>query len=166
VRYATALSLLLIGVDRLKQHNDEWGPVAGDVILREVARRLASRLRRTERLARTGGDEFAILVPQYRREALALAEQLRSVIVEAPFHLPGHGGLVSVRVTVSIGVAEASDIDAARELLAAAEEALHAAKERGRDRIQSFRTETTIGALRATTGQRGRRDPLPPITME
>ncbi len=164
VRYATALSLMLIGVDHLKQHNDEWGPVAGDAILREVARRLASRLRRTERLARSGGDEFAILVPQYRREALVLAEQLRGVIAEGPFHVQGHGGPVSVRVTVSIGIAEASDVDEVRELLAAAEEALHAAKERGRDRVQAYRVETAIGALRATTGQRARREATPPVT--
>ena len=165
LRYATALSLLLVGVDQLKHHNDEWGPVAGDAILREVARRLASRLRHTERLARSGGDEFAVLVPRYRNEALALAEQLRAAIADAPFFLQGQGGPASVRVTVSIGVAEASDVDEARELLAAADEALHAAKERGRDRVQPYRAETTIGALRVTTGQRARRDAPPPITM-
>ena len=160
-RYATALSLLLVGVDHMKQLNDAWGPVVGDAILREAARRLASRLSRNERLARSGGDEFAILVPRYRREAIVLAEQLRSAIVDAPFLVQAVGGPTSVRVTVSIGVAEASDIDEARELLAAAEEALHAAKERGRDRVQSYRIETTMGAMRATTAQRARHESVP-----
>lgn len=144
-RYATALSLLIVDIDHFKQLNEQWGHVAGDAVLREVARRLASRLRRTEVLARTGGDEFAVIVPQYRKEAMALAEQLREQVAEAPFFLQGGERPTSVRVTVSIGVAEASDVDTARELLARAGEANAVAKESGRNAVESYRANASTG---------------------
>ncbi len=151
VRYGTALSLLLVDVDHLKQHNEEWSHIAGDAILREVARRLALRLRRTEVLARSGGDEFAIIVPQYRKEALALAEQLREQIAEAPFFLQTRDQPVALNVTVSIGVAEASDVDTPRELLAAADDAVYAAKDRGRNVVECYRPNPTTGSMRTST---------------
>ena len=155
-RYGTALSLLLIDVDHLKRHNDEWGHIAGDAILREVARRLSSRLKRTEVVARFGGDEFAVIVPQYRKEAVAIAEQLRELIAEVAFHLQGLDRPVSVDVTVSIGVAEASDVESPRQLLAAVDEAMYAAKERGRNAVAAFQPNPTIGGtharLQAATG--------------
>ncbi len=147
IRYGTALSLLVVDVDHFKDHNEQWGHLAGDAILREVARRLASRLKRTELLARTGGDEFAIIVPQYRKEAMALAEQLREQIAEAPFHLQGHERPIALKVTVSIGVAEASDVDTPRQLLAAADDAAYAAKDRGRNTVESYRPNTTASGL-------------------
>ena len=149
VRYGTALSLLVVDVDGFKAHNEQWGHVTGDALLREVARRLASRLRRTELLARSGGDEFAIIVPQYRNEALALAEQLRQQIAETPFFLQGRDPPVSLQVTVSIGVAEASDVDTPRQLLAAADEAAYFAKDAGRNRVEAYRANPTTG-IRST----------------
>ena len=150
-RYGTALSLVLVDVDNLKQHNEQWGHVAGDAILREVARRLASRLRRTEVLARSGGDEFAVIVPQYRKEALAVAEQLREQIAEAPFYLHGGERPLTIQVTVSIGVAEASDVDSPRELLAAASDATYAAKDRGRNAVEAFRPNHATDGMRVST---------------
>ena len=162
-RYATALSLLIVDIDHFKQLNEEWGHVAGDAILREVARRLASRLRRTEVLARTGGDEFAVIVPQYRKEALAIAEQLREQIAEAPFHLRGERP-TSVRVTVSVGIAEASDVDTPRELLACASDATAAAKAAGRNAVESYRPQrhdrdagSADGGVAGVAGGRGGR---------
>ena len=147
-RYGTALSLLLVDVDDLKVLNEQWGHVAGDSVLREVARRLAARLRRTEVLARSGGDEFAVIVPQYRKEAMAIAEQLREQIAEAPFFVPGGDRPNAVQVTISIGVAEASDVDTPRQLLAAADEAVYAAKDRGRNAVAAFQPDPTTGGLR------------------
>jgi diguanylate cyclase (GGDEF)-like protein len=154
VRYGTALSLLVVDVDHLKIHNEQWGPVAGDAVLREVARRLASRLRKSEILARSAGDEFAIIVPQYRKDALALAEQLREDIAEAPFHIPSREQTLSLKVTVSIGVAEASDVDTPRQMLAAADEAAYAAKDRGRNAVESYRPNTTMSSMRMSTSGR------------
>jgi len=151
-RYGTALSLLVVDVDGLKEHNEQWGYVAGDAILRETARRLASRLRRTEVLARSGGDEFAVIVPQYRKEALAIAEQLREQIAEAPFYIQGGDRPVSIPVTVSIGVAEASDVETPRQLLASADAALHDAKSSGRNSVATFQPDATTGGMRLSTG--------------
>ena len=152
-RYATALSLLVVDIDRLKSINEQWGPLAGDAVLRETARRIAGRLRRTEVLARTGGDEFAVIVPQYRNEAITLAEQLRERIFEAPFSIPGGERSISVDVTISIGVAEASDVESPRELVGAAEQAMYAAKDKGRNTVISFHpSPTTLGAAARTTG--------------
>ncbi len=150
-RYGTALSLLLVDVDRLKDINEEWSHLAGDAILREVARRLSLRLKRTEVLARSGGDEFAIIVPQYRKEALALAEQLREQIAEASFFLQTRDQPIALDVTVSIGVADASDVETPRELLAAADDAVYAAKDRGRNVVECYRPNTTSGSMRAST---------------
>ena len=160
-RYGTALSLLIVDVDFQKQHNEQWGHVAGDAILREVARRLASRLRRSELLARSGGDEFAVIVPQYRKEAMVIAEQLREHVADVPFFLPGADRSTSIKVTVSIGVAEASDVQSPRELLAAADEAAYAAKAAGRDRVEAFRPDHATGAMRVSTVASPRRHTLP-----
>jgi diguanylate cyclase (GGDEF)-like protein len=151
IRYATALSLIVIDVDQLKALNEQWGHVAGDAVLREVARRLGSRIKRAELLARTGGDEFAILTPQYRKEALSLAEQLRETIADGPFFVPGPERPLHLKLTVSIGVAEASDVDTPRQLLAAADEAMYEAKDHGRNVVQSFRPQSTMGGIRVTT---------------
>ncbi len=151
IRYATALSLLIVDVDHLKAINEQWGHVASDAVLREVARRLGSRLRRTEALARSGGDEFAVIVPNYRKEAVELAEQLRERVAEAPFILQDADRPNPISVTISIGVAEASDVDSPRELLAAAEGAMYVAKGKGRNRVESFRPDPTTYGMRATT---------------
>jgi diguanylate cyclase (GGDEF)-like protein len=155
-RYGTALSLLLVDVDHLKDHNEQWGAVAGDAILREVARRLSARLRRTEVLARSGGDEFAIIVPQYRKEAMVLAEQLREQIAEAPFFLQGRDRPIQLKVTVSIGVAEASDVESPRELLASADEAAYHAKDRGRNAVESYRPNPTTAGMRVKVIERAK----------
>lgn len=151
IRYATALSLLIVDVDHLKALNDQWGHLAGDAILREVARRISSRVRRTEVVARSGGDEFAVIVPNYRKEAVELAEQLRERVAEAPFSLQSGGKTVSVMVTISVGVAEASDVESPRALLAAAEEAMYAIKRNGRNGVESYRPNPTIYGMSATT---------------
>ena len=151
VRYATALSLLIVDVDHLKSINEQWGHVAGDAILREVARRISSRVRRTEWVARSGGDEFAVIVPNFRKEAVELAEQLRVRVAEAPFILQGVDKPISIPVTISVGVAEASDVATPRELLGAAEEAMYAAKEKGRNGVEQFRPDPTTYGMRMTT---------------
>lgn len=150
-RYNTALSLLVVDVDQLKSINEDWGHVEGDAILREVARRLSSRLKRTELLARTGGDEFGVIVPQYRKEAMALAEQLRERVAEAPIYVQSEDRPVPVIVTVSIGVAEASDVDSPRGLLAAADEAMYGAKGKGRNRVDAFQPNPTTYGMRVST---------------
>lgn len=132
-RYARPLSLLLIDLDHFKRINDTHGHAMGDVALQEAARRLLAAVRSTDRVARYGGEEMAVLLPETPlAEAQELAERLRRVISDLPI---SHEGL-AVRVTASLGVAsfQAADGDIAH-LLGRADAALYVAKQQGRDRV-------------------------------
>ena len=152
-RYGTALSLIVLDVDHFKSINDRWGHLAGDAVLREMARRIRTRLRTTETLARYGGEEFAVIVPQYLNDARQLAEQLRERVSEDPFIVSEGASSLSIALTISLGVAEASDVESARELLAAADEAMYAAKENGRNRVEAHRAHQPSRLMTAATMQ-------------
>ncbi|HEX9185435.1 MAG TPA: diguanylate cyclase [Vicinamibacteria bacterium] len=130
-REKAPLSLAMIDLDRFKQYNDRWGHREGDVELVRVAVRVRQAVRATDLAFRYGGEELAVLLPACPRgEAVAVAEKIRLAInVDAP-HLGGRG------TSASLGVATAPD-DAAspQELVEAADRALYAAKEGGRDRV-------------------------------
>jgi diguanylate cyclase (GGDEF)-like protein len=114
------LSIGLIDLDELKGYNDRWGHAAGDRVLLTAAARWRRRLRLTDLLARIGGDEFAVAMPNCGlREAEALGDELRRALPDG--------------LTCSIGVAEWSVGESATELLARADEALYAAKNGGRN---------------------------------
>jgi diguanylate cyclase (GGDEF)-like protein len=133
------LSLLMIDVDRFKLYNDHYGHPAGDECLRKVASILAqSALRATDVVARYGGEEFAILLPGVSLNmATLLAERIRQSIVET--HLP-HAADPQCIVTISAGVAgmqPSNDIEMAT-LVERADRALYEAKDRGRDRVETW----------------------------
>jgi diguanylate cyclase (GGDEF)-like protein len=133
LRYARPLSLLLIDLDHFKRVNDTYGHAVGDVTLKEAARRLLVAVRSTDRVARYGGEELAVLLPETpAAEAQELAERLRRTIGGLPIN---HEGL-DVRVTASLGVAsfQAADGDIAH-LINRADAALYVAKQQGRDRV-------------------------------
>ncbi|HCI12387.1 MAG: hypothetical protein A2063_01780 [Gallionellales bacterium GWA2_60_142] len=136
-RGSSPMTLLMIDVDHFKRINDTHGHPAGDAVLRQVARRLAGRLRGGDVLGRYGGEEFCVLAPDTDAEgAMTLAESLRDIIAFRPLTTD----LGELQVTVSIGVACCPD-DKSRELkdlLAEADAALYAAKEAGRNRVVSF----------------------------
>ncbi len=125
----TALSLLLIDVDRFKSFNDSFGHLAGDWVLREVAQALQGSVRTTDFLARYGGEEFAVILPDTDATgAMILAERCRRAVAGATWQ--------SRAVTISVGVttrsAEAPDgVSLVRE----ADGALYRAKEAGRNRV-------------------------------
>lgn len=131
------LALMALDLDRFKAVNDTHGHCAGDAVLVEVARRLAAALRPRDLIARSGGEEFWIALPDTdAAEAATTAQALCRLIRSNPVPLPGRGGLL--RVTVSIGVAVggpgavAPTLDS---LLARADSALYAAKADGRDKV-------------------------------
>jgi len=126
-RYGTSLSLLLIDVDRFKAFNDTFGHPAGDAALQTVARALRCA-RPSDFLARYGGEEFAVILPATSREGAAvLAERMRSAVAATTCQQRA--------LTVSIGsstlTAECTD---GVSLVAAADRALYAAKQDGRNR--------------------------------
>lgn len=132
-RFGRPLALALFDFDRFKDVNDTHGHPAGDAVLREAAARLAAGQRAVDRLARFGGEEFALLLVETAAPAaLEAAQRLVAAMRAAPFTLPG--GL-ALPVTVSAGVAAipAHAADAAG-LIRAADAALYAAKRAGRDR--------------------------------
>lgn len=135
-RGGEGVAVLLLDLDHFKRVNDQLGHLAGDRVLQTTAARLSTSLRGSECLARWGGEEFAVLVPRIGRDdAMALAERLRASIGSAPFeagdeHLP---------LTISVGVALAADgLHTADQLVAAADEALYAAKDAGRDAVRAW----------------------------
>ncbi len=128
--------LLMIDVDRFKVFNDTWGHLSGDAVLRHVSRQIAAHLRPTDLMARYGGEEFAALLPDTSlAEAVGIAERLRGGIEWASLTLSESGE--TVRVTVSIGLAEARTEDALDALIGHADAALYRAKENGRNRVET-----------------------------
>jgi diguanylate cyclase (GGDEF)-like protein len=132
-RQAQPLALILLDIDRFKGINDNHGHEAGDAVLVHVVEVMRAQLRGVDLLARIGGEEFAILLPQTDTErALHVAERLRQELAQRAVELAG----TLLRVTVSAGVAtlEATD-EALESLMRRADAGLYAAKQSGRDRI-------------------------------
>jgi diguanylate cyclase (GGDEF)-like protein len=129
-RYKTPLSLVLYDVDHFKAINDTYGHQIGDKVLIQMAKLPAVNIRSTDVLARWGGEEFVIMVPNCNGWiAYQAAEKLRSTIEQAAFDRVG-------KVTCSFGVAQYVDGDTAVTLISRADEALYRAKVNGRNRVE------------------------------
>jgi diguanylate cyclase (GGDEF)-like protein len=132
-RHSRDLRVLMLDVDHFRRINDARGHVAGDHVLKELARIIRTHLRRDDVLARHGGEEFTILLPERSfDDAVALGEALRAAVESSRFIFQGE----TISVTISIGVASLADtVRTAEDLLARAGEALKEAKSMGRNRI-------------------------------
>ncbi|MBI3206176.1 MAG: GGDEF domain-containing protein [Polyangiaceae bacterium] len=132
-RHGRPLSILMFDIDFFKRVNDQYGHLAGDYVLRELARVVQGRIRRDEVFARYGGEEFVIALPETPLEgAVSLAENLRARVAEHTFVFQGE----RIPVTVSIGAAVlAPDDKTATELVQRADEKLYEAKRGGRNRV-------------------------------
>lgn len=131
-RFGRALSLVMLDIDHFKVVNDRWGHAAGDRVLRALCENCAQLLRKVDLLARVGGEEFAVLLPDTDLEgAWQLAERLR--LGAAARSVPE--GSETIRFTVSAGVATLLPADSALdEVLRRADRALYEAKAAGRNR--------------------------------
>ncbi len=128
------LGLMMVDVDYFKEVNDRLGHLAGDAVLREVARRIRETVRTHDHVGRYGGEEFLIVLTDPHNGAGAMVgERIRKVIAAHPFN----AGSQEVKVTVSIGavVADMRGVTA-DGLIEAADEALYRAKQGGRDRVE------------------------------
>ncbi|HJZ17819.1 MAG TPA: PleD family two-component system response regulator [Stellaceae bacterium] len=128
-------AVLLFDIDHFKQVNDTYGHAAGDDVLRELAARTTHFVRNVDLVARRGdgaGDEFVVVMPETDTTiAAAVAERLRAAVAREPFTINPDRQKLSV--TISIGVASAATGDDRDRLLSRADDALYAAKNRGRD---------------------------------
>ena len=132
-RYGGDLLLAVLDVDLFKRINDDYGHLAGDKVLKLIAGELARRLRKTDFIARFGGEEFVVLLPSTPLQGgRQLMETLRQAIEACPFHFKGEG----VIITLSIGLAAFGPQDAAESVFERADQALYKAKREGRNRIE------------------------------
>ncbi|MCX7150387.1 MAG: GGDEF domain-containing protein [Rhodocyclales bacterium] len=129
------LSMVIADIDLFKHFNDRFGHLAGDAVLRRVARKLADGLRAQDLIARYGGEEFLILLPHSGLdEALLIAERLRG-LVAAGCGLDTDEGVQSA--TISCGVAQMAPGESLEGLTFRTDAALRRAKENGRDRVET-----------------------------
>jgi two-component system, cell cycle response regulator len=138
---ASVFAVMVIDLDHFKSVNDQFGHAAGDTVLVEVARRLQTNLRADDLLARIGGEEFLIALPNTNFEdACAAADRLCRAIEERPIPV---GFASNLRVTVSIGLAVSSDQngpETVSKIIGRADSALLAAKSEGRNKVTISRT--------------------------
>jgi diguanylate cyclase (GGDEF)-like protein len=147
-RYGGTFSLALLDLDQFKSFNDRFGHPAGDAVLCELARVIRQHMRASDRVARLGGEEFAvILVGTGKEAARTVVDRLRTAIGELDL---SHFAAAGCTVTTSIGVASApDDAEYAAELVRRADEALYEAKARGRDCVVLWDpAETEVAAHR------------------
>jgi two-component system cell cycle response regulator len=139
-------AVLMFDIDHFKLVNDRNGHAVGDEVLVEIAKRAMHGVRNFDLVARYGGEEFLVVMPETTLAiAMAVGERLRRAVADAPFPVSGPAG--ALPVTVSVGVACALDAgDTPAALLRRADEALYAAKARGRNRVVAWPVPTSDAA--------------------
>ena len=134
-RFRQPLSILMVDVDNLKGYNDRNGHLRGSFLLREIAQLFAQQVRSWDLVAKYGGDEFTVILPQTDRAGAAtVGERLRVAVAEHQFPLAERGA-----ITVSMGIANyPEDGDSVTGLIGAADRALYLAKHHGRNRVEGI----------------------------
>ncbi len=132
-RYGRGMSLIALDIDHFKRVNDTHGHLAGDNLLRQIATAVKPRLRREDIFARTGGEEFGILLPEIAVDGARItAEKVRRIVESTPLRYEQQ----VIPVTVSLGVSQMVAADATpEELYKRADERLYEAKQGGRNRV-------------------------------
>lgn len=127
-RRSTPLSLLVVDVDHFKTVNDTHGHAAGDAVLKTIAALLTKGARSIDTVARIGGEEFAVILPDTDgASARVVAQRMREAVEQEPWR--------TAPVTISIGVATLLGLEKASSLFVRADNAMYQAKEAGRNRV-------------------------------
>lgn len=133
-RYGGELLLAVLDIDHFKRINDSYGHLAGDKVLKIIASELAKRMRKTDFIARFGGEEFVLLIPSTPLDGgRQLLQTLLDGVEQCPFHFRGE----RVGITLSAGLsAFSSEADSSAKVFERADQALYRAKSGGRNRIE------------------------------
>lgn len=150
-RYRRLLALLFIDLDHFKPVNDALGHDAGDCLLKEVASRLRSHLRQSDTVARFGGDEFLVLIPQYS-EISGVLRVTKKILgeLERPFMICDKECRISASIGISLHPEDGSD---AATLLKKADSAMYRAKEKGKNTFEFFSKISETQAYPASSPQ-------------
>lgn len=135
-RSGKPLALVAMDLDHFKQVNDRFGHLTGDMVLRETAKTLRAAVRQTDLVARFGGEEFLVLLPETDGDgAVRVAENLRRLVAEQVFRLPGNSERLHVTATFGIAQSPATAPLSLDSLLEAADQAAYRGKHQGRNRV-------------------------------
>ncbi len=130
-RYETDIALIMMDLDSFKEINDEYGHIAGDMVLLEIGKILKEHVRRNDIACRYGGEEFAVILPNVSRDNIYAAyERFREMVSKQPFEYESK----QFHMTISIGIAFSNDAKLINDLLVHADQALYQAKETGRNK--------------------------------
>lgn len=133
-------SIMVIDLDYFKRINDSYGHMAGDEVLREISSRISKSIRKTDFVARYGGEEIVVILPQTNiKIAQEIANKILKVVSEKAVEFES----LSIDITTSIGISSLRDEHNGHQMIfAEADEALYSAKENGRNRMEVFNVST------------------------
>jgi len=143
-RYKNALALIMVDINHFKLYNDTNGHPAGNRVLAKVAQLIQGAVREIDLVARYGGDEFALILPENdARQGLIVAEKVRKVVEE--YHFDNEESMPSGNLTISLGISDNShDVKSADEMVEIADQALYWVKRHGgnRSKIGNYGVES------------------------
>jgi diguanylate cyclase (GGDEF)-like protein len=143
-KYNKKLGLIMLDIDFFKKINDNYGHQAGDRILKRIVEIIQDVLRQNDLLARYGGEEFVVVLPETDIYGTGIiAEKIRTAIENDSFYIISTSQ-DSIKVTVSIGVAEYEDKDDRISLIEKADKNLYIAKNNGRNRVAGNKVNMSL----------------------
>jgi diguanylate cyclase (GGDEF)-like protein len=152
-RYGRNLSILMVDIDNFKQVNDSFGHDCGDIVLQKVAGHLARNLRNVDFVARIGGEEFVVVLPETDiKGAIEVGGRLRCAVKNNAIETVQ--GPLSVTVSVGVGSGVLKQVDDHKQMIQDADHALYVAKRSGKDRVETLRIANEISPAASLTDQR------------